>query len=220
MPRVIFKFDKESDLWNNWHKSNLKKLYGAELKLDDKIIKICKGKKFEDCRDELSEYLHEIHNSPLMRLSLESAEKSWRLIENEFFTRMDRIMKNNFSKDITAYITTVKICPYNPKEPSFMFPFFSPLPNILKSCGHEIMHLYFHEFYWNFVKDKIGEKNTSNLKEALTVLLNIEFKDLWFVEDSGYKDHEKLREFIVKHWKKEKDFKKLLSECIKYLTKM
>ena len=55
------------------------------------------------------------------------------------------------------------------------------------------------------------------LKEALTVLLNLEFKDLWFIEDEGYKKHKELREFIAQEWKKEKDFEKLLKKCVKYL---
>jgi len=51
----------------------------------------------------------------------------------------------------------------------------------------------------------------------LTILLNLEFKDLWFVEDRGYDVHKELRNFISDEWKKEKDFEKLLDKCILYL---
>jgi len=79
------------------------------------------------------------------------------------------------------------------------------------------MHLYFHKFYWDKVESEIGEDKTADLKEALTVLLNVEFKDLWFVSDQGYKPHEELRKFIRDEWKKEKDFDVLLKKCVEYL---
>jgi len=128
-------------------------------------------------------------------------------------------MKNKYDKEIIAYLTTSGICPYDPKEPSFMFSFAYSFPSCFRACGHEIMHLYFHEFYWGLVEDKIGKDKTGDLKEALSVLLNEEFKDLWFDTDYGYEPHKKLREFIVKEWKKEPDFDVLLNKCVAYLKK-
>jgi len=49
-------------------------------------------------------------------------------------------------------------------------------------------------------------------------LLNLEFKDLWFVKDCGYKSHRELRKFISDKWKEEKDFEKLLNSCVVYLN--
>ena len=126
---------------------------------------------------------------------------------------------NKFDKDIFAYLTTVGICPYDPDEPSFMFSLFYSLPSTLQTCGHEIMHLYFHRFYWETITKKVGKDKTADLKEALTVLLNLEFKDLWFAEDKGYEPHQTLRKFIEKEWKKKKDFNVLMEKCVKYLKK-
>jgi len=214
--KVIFKFDKEKDLWNHWDKSNKSSSFG-KFKIHPRTLEICKGKEFEECKEELSNHLKRVHESKILEIFLESVEKSWKEVEEKFFRRMNNLMKKRFNKDIFAYLTTLSVCPYNVDEPSFMFSFFSTLTHSLKTCGHEIMHLYFHEFYWKDVEKEIGEKKTGDLKEALTVLLNQEFKDLWFVEDEGYEEHKKLREFIVNEWKKEKDFEKLLERCIKYL---
>jgi hypothetical protein len=216
MTKVIFKFDKEKDLWNHWHKSNWKSSW-AKFEINPKIKKICKKKKFEECKEELSKYLFKLQNSNLIKEDIKVLKKSWRKIEKEFFKRMDKLMKNKFEKNITAYLTTLGICPYDPDEPSFMFSLFYSLPSQLETCGHEIMHLYFHKFYWNRVEKEIGNKKTGDLKEALTVLLNVEFRDLWFSKDKGYPPHEKLRNFIEKEWKKEKDFDVLLNKCINYL---
>jgi hypothetical protein len=79
------------------------------------------------------------------------------------------------------------------------------------------MHLYFHEFYWKDVEKKIGSKKTGDLKESLTVLLNSEFKDLFISPDLGYEEHKELRNFILKSWKEEKDFEKLLDKGVDYL---
>ena len=58
---------------------------------------------------------------------------------------------------------------------------------------------------------------TEDLKEALTILLNLEFNDLWFIKEIGYESHEKLREFIKNQWMKNKNFDVLLNKCVVYL---
>lgn len=217
MPKVIFKFDEEKDLWNHWDKANRGNSFNKNIQISPEIKKICEGKKFEECRGELYNYLSKVYNSKITFIFIESVEKAWSEIEGEFFKRMNKLMKNKFDKDIIAYLTTAGTCPYDPDEPSFMFSLFYSLPNAVKTCGHEIMHLYFHKFYWNKIEKQIGKEKTADLKEALTVLLNFEFKDLWFVEDEGYEMHRELRHFISKEWEKEKDFEKLLNKCVNYL---
>lgn len=213
---VKFLFDKEKDLWNHWHKCIWKSSW-TNFQNHPKIKEICEGKKLKECKDKLSDYLSLLQNSKIIEVNLKSAEEAWKIIEKEFFKRMDNLMKNKFDENIFAYLTTVGICPYNPNEPSFMFSLFYSLPKTLQTCGHEIMHLYFHKFYWEKIEEKIGKEKTADLKEALTILLNLEFKDLWFVEDYGYESHKKLREFIAEKWQEEKDFEKLLEKCINYL---
>jgi len=154
-------------------------------------------------------------------LIIESFQKAWNKINDEYFKRLKKIMKHQFKfKQVNAYVTTVTRCPYNSYEkPWFMFSFFRDIPNALKTCGHELMHIHFHNTYWPEIEKKIGKEKTSDLKEALTVLLNLEFRDLWFVPDIGYSSHKKLREFIRKEWKKKKDFDVLLDKCVEYLKK-
>jgi len=216
MSKVIFKFDKEKDLWNHWHKSNWKSSW-ANFKIHPEIKKICEGKKFEECKEELSVHLLKLQKSNIIQIEINSLEEYWREIEQEFFKRMNNLMNKNFDEDIIAYLTTLGVCPYDPDEPSFMFSLFYSLPHQLQTCGHEIMHLYFHKFYWNEVESKIGKEKTGDLKEALSVLLNTEFRDLWFAKDYGYEPHKELRDFILEEWKKEKNFEKLLEKCVNYL---
>ena len=216
MSKVIFKFDKEKDLWNHWHKSNWKSSW-ANFKIHPKIKKICEGKKFEECKEELSAHLSKLQESKIIQIEINSLEEYWGEIEQEFFKRMDNLMNKNFDEDIIAYLTTLGVCPYDPDEPPFIFSLFYSLPHQLQTCGHEIIHLYFHKFYWDEVESQIGKEKTRDLKEALSVLLNTEFRDLWFAKDYGFEPHKKLRDFILEEWKKEKDFEKLLEKCFEYL---
>jgi hypothetical protein len=67
------------------------------------------------------------------------------------------------------------------------------------------------------VEDEIGKEKTADLKESLTVLLNLEFGNLFLAKDRGYPLHQKLRSFIEEEWKKEKDFDKLIGKCISFI---
>ncbi len=216
MPHVTFVSDIEKDMKNIWHKSNNSPDFGS-FNVPRQLKNICENKAFEEAMPELKKYLSKIYDLPYIEAFIEAVQKLWNGIEDEFFVRMNKVIKKEYVKDIKCYITTIGICPYNVKEPSFMVSVFSALPNALKTSAHEIMHLYFHDFYWKDIEEKIGRKNTGDLKEALTMLLNLEFKDLWLVNDTGYFEHEELRNFIKQNWKEEKDFDVLLEKCIEYL---
>ncbi|MDO8516634.1 MAG: hypothetical protein Q7S33_00770 [Nanoarchaeota archaeon] len=219
MTKVNFKFDKEKDLYNIWETCNSKSnWYNFKQNVTSNVLKICGGKEFEDCKNELENIAEKIYKSSLINIFVESVNKSWEGINNEYFNRLEKIMKKPIcSKDFTAYLTTAGRCPYDPEEKTFFFSFFNSLPNAMNTTGHEIMHLQFHEYYWQDTEKQLGKEKTADLKEALTVLLNLEFNDLWFAKDIGYEPHKELRKFIANEWKKEKDFDVLIEKCVDYL---
>jgi hypothetical protein len=219
MPKVIFKFDKEKDLFNVWETCNKDVTwYDFKKTVHPKYLEICKGKKFEECKEELEKQKKKMYDSGFIEIFEETMQKAWNKINDEYFKRLKKIMKRQIpNEQFTAYITTNIRCPYNYKEFSFMISFFRDLLNAIKTCGHEIMHIQFHNTYWGQIEEQIGKEKTADLKEALTVLLNLEFRDLWFVDDNGYDVHKELRQFITEQWKKEKDFESLLKKCVEYL---
>jgi len=222
MAKVTFKFDKERDLKNIWKACNSGEIYGSDFKksISKPIVDLCKDKEYKEVKDKLKTYLKKMHSSKITSEIVKSANNSWKIIEREYFKRMDKIMNHKFpSIRITGYLTMISMCPYNynRKTPHFFFNIFSSIPFILRTAGHETMHLYFHYFYWENIEKEIGKEKTGDLKEALTVILNQEFKDLWFVYDSGHPNHENLRKFIQEEWKKKKNFNKLLEKCVNYL---
>ncbi|MBS3149966.1 hypothetical protein J4455_04735 [Candidatus Woesearchaeota archaeon] len=220
--KLKFVFDKERDLKNIWETANSKyQFMDFSKNMPKKWVEICKDKSFDECKNELKKEVAIIHDSKLIDYFVEGVKKSWKLIEKEYFKRLEKITRKKIiAKDVTVYITTAGRCPYDGGDYEWFFVnYFSSFANVLVTCGHEIMHFNFHQFFWKDVEKQIGKEKTSDLKEALTILLNIEFNDLWFVSDRGYEVHRELREFIAKEWVKEKDFKKLLEKCIKYLKR-
>lgn len=221
MPKVKFVFDKEKDLYSIWETCNeSSNWYDFKKTVHPRFIEVCEGKKFKECKEELERRKKKMYNSGFIEIFAGAMQETWNKINNEYFKRLEKVMKKPIvNKQFTAYITTNIRCPYDYKKSSFMVSFFRDLLEGLKTCGHEIMHIQFHNTYWPKIEKQIGKKKTADLKEALTVLLNHEFRDLWFVDDRGYEPHKELREFIEQQWQKKKDFEVLLEKCIKYMKK-
>jgi len=219
--KVVFSFDKEKDLYNLWETCTAKSYgYDFSSRLPKELVEYCKDKKYEDCKEFINNLYKNIYSSGFVEGYADFLDKSWKKIEKEYFIRMDKIIGKKLKiKKINAYLTIAPRCPYDPRDKYFMVNFFANPTTNLMTAGHEIMHFYIHENYFSDIEKKIGNKKTHDLKEALTVLLNIEFRDLWYVHDNGYESHKEFREFISKEWKKEKNFDKLLIKCVEYMKK-
>jgi|TARA_Y100000310_G_C20675881_1_gene813009 hypothetical protein len=222
MPKVIFKFDKEKDLKNNHFAINFISPFEKERKFNmfKKLDETCKNVDYEQCKSHIEKFHSKLYNSEIILSSEQSFQLAWEKINDEFFKRLKNITGNEFPfENVKAYITTQGICPYSFEEGYFMISLWSNIPKSLKTSAHELMHLDFHKNNWEEIEKEIGKEKTNELKEALTILLNLEFKDLWFIKDEGKKNEEqqKLRNFIKREWLKEKNYQSLLDKCVMYL---
>jgi hypothetical protein len=215
--KVRITYDVEKDMKNIWRVCNSPVSYGVDVsdKVPKELIEASKGE-YPDCRNRLlalsTQMYPSVKNLPFI-LGLQS---KWEEIEAPFFTKLWRITKRPHKGDITGYLTNAVRCPYDPRDGSFMVSLRSPIQRALLTCGHEILHLHFHQHYFNKVAEKVGEEKAHDIKEALTVLLNLEFADLMKAEDKGYKKHERMRKFIEARWKEEKNFQKLLEGLVNF----
>ena len=218
---IKFKFNKKKDLWNIWDTCNNNfKWCDFASRMPSELVNKLKGRKFEECKKVLEKYSKQVYNPKMIKITEDAINQSWGLIEEKYFKRLEKITGKLFkSKKIKAYLTTAPKCPYDTKNNWFMVNYFSSIPNMLKTTGHELMHFHFHQNYWDKIETHVGREKTGDLKESLTVLLNLEFNDLWFVGDRGYDSHQELRGFIEKQWKKKKDFDVLLDKCVDYIHK-
>ena len=218
---LTFKIDKEKDIRNAWELCNISLPWAepAEKKpLEEDYKGLWKGRNFKECREEIWDSIKKLYSSEIVEAFRTSVEKSWKGLNQEYFSRLEIITDKPMCADnFTAYITTIGRCPYDSKNNSFMLSIRRPLLQCLRTSGHELMHLQFSHYFWNEIATQIGNAKTNNLNESLTVLLNPEFRDLWMVEDIGYPAHKELRNFISETWKEEKNFKRLLEKSVEYL---
>ncbi|MFH1249097.1 MAG: hypothetical protein V1660_03005 [archaeon] len=221
MTIVKFSFDKEKDSRNIWDACNLNSPWSDFTKgINPRIVEMCKSNKYEDVKEKIIQNNSLVYNSPIIQEIISSFNSAWAVVEKEYFRRLERIMKTLFCcNKIDVFLTSITKCPYNPdiSDANFMVNLFGGIPNMLVTSGHELMHIQFHNTYWESIEKKIGKEKTADLKEALTVLLNIEFKDLLLGYDQGYEKHKELRQFIAKSWNEDEDFDILIEKCIKFL---
>jgi hypothetical protein len=222
---VEFKWDIDKDLYNIWETANSTKTYGYDFKrrLTKNILKICNGKSYRACNKKLREEMKEMYKNTLFKYSLEYFNDIWKKVEKDYFRRLEKVTNRKFPfKKVNAYLTTAGRCPYRYhwRPPAYYVNFFGNVPSILHISGHEIMHIHLHNTdWWKKVEKELGNRKTHDLKEALTELLNLEFKDIWIMKDEPYPDHRLLRNYISQQWKKEKNFDKLTEDCIKWIQK-
>jgi len=221
MYKINFKLSLDKDARNMWELCNFSLPWeepSEKKSLGEKYKKIWKGRDFEDCQEEIKKSINPLYSQGLMKNFKESLEKSWEFVNERYFERISKIMKRPLSSNIfEGYITSAGRCPYHALDNSFLVSIKRPLLQAMRTCGHEVLHINFENNFGKDIIEKIGKNKFMDLNESLTVLLNEEFKDLWFVDDKGYEPHKELREFISQEWKKEKDFDVLMGKCVDYL---
>jgi len=232
MPKVKFKYDLKKDAWS-WvliaksqkRLAELKKDWRKEVEFIPKEL-LDKILKENSQRAEILVYNHLIsHPQKLIRQlvireQLRSLEKVWRKIEKEFFRRLEQITKKPvFRKEFKCYLTTGFMCPYDPRDNSFMISMWHSIPWNITTICHEIFHLQFLYYYEKYCRKLISQRKLDDLKEALTFILDTDFKDLLISEDRGYPAHKELRKKLKEIWKKDKNFDRFLDKAIKIVKK-
>ncbi|MEY2640919.1 MAG: hypothetical protein RL150_312 [Candidatus Parcubacteria bacterium] len=77
---------------------------------------------------------------------------------------------------------------------------------------HKLWHFYTWYAFGSTQEERLGKQKYNDLKEALTALLNVECRDLLpeGVADTGYPQHQELRQQILAYWETDKDTRNLL----------
>ena len=113
MPQVIFKFDKNNDLLNIWDACNSDSKWRDFTKgINPHILDLCKKTKFKKAKKEIERYYRNVHGSVLIKPFIKAVNDSWKLINNEFFRRLEKIMGRPIcSRKFTGYMTIIARCP-------------------------------------------------------------------------------------------------------------
>ncbi len=224
--KLIFKINIEKDFDNYYETANEKEGdFSFQLcikSIPDHIRKLIENKTREEAYKNFMPILKESYKKydKYLKIFLKQAEEAWELKEKEFYDRVEKITNKRFPFDeITVYLTTIFPCPYNYNEKWFMTSFLNQPLLSVQVCAHELLHFHFLYYYYDKIKEELGEEKAEDLKEALTVLLNLEFRDLFFISfrDGGFEKQRDLRKFIATEWEKKKDFDKLIEKCMSFL---
>jgi len=222
MVKIEFVVSKEEDL-KNWLKfTNKPSSYGINWfkdypeKFRNSLISASDSKKIE----LITKYTKKFYSKKYLDLFY-NANIKLNKYKDEIISKLEKIHKHKFPVDI-VYIkyNTFVACPYQFRKNQKWFGIFIYKDYVdkylLMVVIHELMHLFFHSYFWDFCKEKnLSESKIHDIKEAFTVIINEEFKDILKIKDNGYPKHYKLRKFILEEWKKDPNFKKVLNKvCI------
>jgi len=219
MATIQFQKDINKDV-RNWWEANNHLSYGFDFseKCPPEIKKKIKGKKFSKVKDYIEKHIKKYYkNYPQWK---KENEKNLKPYEKETIQKLERIHKKKFPVEfIDIYYTSFPRNPYGGGKKRFWTQIYmheKDKQKLLVTIIHELMHLFFHKYYWKTCKKKgLNDEETHDIKEAFSVLINEEFKNLK-LKDKGYDSHQKIRKHILREWKKKKDFPKVLDLTIKY----
>jgi isopentenyldiphosphate isomerase len=231
MTNLQFQVNEESDIniWLRFLKSN-KATYGLNFLelLPKEFLSKLLNKSEKEQKEIILEHIKQYYTEEnLNKFRIDSYNK----IKDKFdliIERLEQIHNKKLPvKRIIVKYTTFTACPYiyQGKKSQTYGLYLNNLVienNIqIMVFSHEVIHLFFHYYFEDYCLDKGLSKNqTSDLKEAITVLLNLELKDIIEIEDKGYLDHISLRQVISEIWQsqpKDKDFLQLLDNVIKIM---
>jgi hypothetical protein len=186
----------------------------------EKLLKLSPKERINFIRKEISDFYSSKNKTKLEEIKNDN-QKYWNKIEKEFFKRIQEVFNNPFPySSIKGVLSTANRFGYNTKNRWFATDIYSNKFLVAEVAMHELFHFVFHSYFWKECeKHKLNRKQIWDIKESTTVLLNSDFSDLRLKPDNGYPEHKKIRSFILKEWKKNKDFKKVLDKTCKFVKK-
>lgn len=202
--KLKFEYNKEKDIWcllNKGKSSNnsptptrtyseLVSVYGENP--DEKSTSLFIDQYFETGNYDVTEYIKKY-------------KKEFEAISSEYQKIAEKVFGLPLNEKITVYLTINNRCPYSIEEKWFFVSVSRNSP--IRTIMHELWHFYTWQKFGADEEKKIGAKKYNDIKEALTVLLNVECKHLLpeGAIDMGYQQHQELRNRILELWKQNPD---------------
>lgn len=206
--KVTFTYDKSKDIWcllNKGKSSNNSQ--NPTKQYEQLVAKYGENPTEEQVGTFIGEYI--ARNDIGISKRIEDFQRDWESISAEFQRKAESIFGASLPDDVTAYLTVNSRCPYDIQNNYFYVSLTAPQPS--RTVMHELWHFYTLYGLGTDQEEKIGKQKYNDLKESLTVLLNVECKDLLpeGVIDMGYTQHQDMRKKILEYWEKEKNIKDL-----------
>jgi hypothetical protein len=208
MSKVDFIYNREKDIWCLLNKGKSSNNSQTATKVYEELVSTCgENPNTVETSTFIDKYIKE-KQIEVGTLS-EEFEKDWNTVAKEYYKRAEDIFGVFLPEKVTAYLTINTRCPYSIENKYF----FVSVSNVSarRTIMHELWHFYTWEKFGTDIEEKLGKQKYNDIKEALTVLLNVECADLLpeGVTDSGYPQHQEMRSKITEVWKETKDIEKV-----------
>lgn len=205
---VSFQYDKEKDIWCLLNKGKSSSNSQTATKPYEQLV-AAYGDNLtpETTATFIEKYL--LDNRIDLQRYIADYQKDWDSISAEYYKRAEAIFGVSLPNDIKAYLTVNTRCPYS-IENNYFFVSVSA-SSIRKTAMHELWHFYTWYGLGVDQEQKLGKQKYNDLKEALTVLLNVECKELLpeGASDNGYPQHKEIRGKILEYWAKDRNITNL-----------
>ena len=221
IPKIIVKQNIRKDAWNWWNACN-KISYGVNWaeRIDEKKQKKLVGKTKKHSFNFLISYLKKLYIKEKIYRKKKEIKNIFDQYGEQIFLRMQKVTgKKIYRKNFTCFLTTFPRAPYDYQRGYVLLPIIWPKETYTRTFIHELLHFQTYAYWQKQCLKTLTEKEFENLKEALTIILNEEFMDLIIWPDKGYEIHKDLREKLLKFWRVNRNFKKLINYGVKIYPK-
>lgn len=206
--KVRFQYDKNKDIWCLLNKGKGSNNSGFPTKVyEELVLSYGENPSPENTSAFIDQYI--IDKNISISNYIARYQSEWDIIANEYQKRAEKIFGVSLPKDILGYLTVNNRCPYRIDENYFYVTM--PASSIRGIVMHELWHFYTWYAFGADQVEKLGTEKYNDMKEALTVLLNIECADLFpeGAQDKGYPQHKELREKVIRLWSEDKNIQKI-----------
>jgi len=211
--KISFEYNQEKDIWCllNYGKKSMNSSTPTKM-YEELVAKYGEYPTIEQSISFVNEYkkINNLNEEDYVRKYTED----WLSVDEKYKEIAERVFGISLPDDVVAYLTINNRCPYSIEDNMFFVQI--PAYSSRKTVMHELWHFYTWQAFGKEWEEKLGKQKYNEIKEALTVLLNVECRELLpsGVIDNGYPQHKELREKILLLWQEEKDMKKLWERLI------
>ncbi len=213
--QVNFTYDKGKDIWCLLNKGKSSNNSQNPTKQYEQLVeKFGENPTAENVAVFVDECIAE--NQIDIQRCVANFQKDWESIAAEFQKRAEAIFGISLPNDVVAYLTINSRCPYSIQDSFFYVSLQSTQAQ--RTTMHELWHFYTWYGLGINQEDKLGKQKYNDLKEALTVLLNVECRDLLpdGMTDAGYFQHQEIRQRILQHWVGDRSIQDLWNYLVDY----
>ncbi len=214
--------DIENHLINLWTYKNKNHSFTAkQSERYEKLLKLSPAAQRRFIAKEI-DWRYSPSRKKMLNVLAKDMNVAWAKMEKDFIRRIEKVHDRPFAfSSIRGVLSCGDWFGYNVPARVFAANMFrNTFAGGTDNATHELMHFMFHTYYQKTCEEQgLSGQQIWDIKESLTVLLNLEFDDLRFGKDIGYPGHEELRDVIQKAWLRYHDFEKTLEKAIMFVKK-